>query len=290
VTVGYVSDVYISPNSDVTFASVGQIAVQTYADTIQSMAQVIAGYNGELAANRLARLAGEENLGFELVGNVTDTPQMGPQQDDTFTNVLQSCEDMDQGQLYEPRDQFGIAYRTRISMQGQSPLLTLDYSAGELAAELVPVADDQFTRNYITVTRNNGSNVTATLTSGAMSTAAPPDGVGTYVYTLTVYGYADSQLTNLVAWMLGIGTVADERFPEVAVDLTRPEVAALFSTVPTMDCGAYLQVVNPPSWLTNTPIQQLTSGFTETINGFKWTLSMNAVPESPWSTGNPPTW
>ena len=178
VTVGYVSDVYIGPDSDVTFASAGQISVQTYANDVANLGEVIAGYNGELAADRLARLAAEENLAFELVGNNTDTPQMGPQQDDTFVNVLQSCEDMDRGQLYEPRDAFGIAYRTRISMQGQSPALTLDYSAQELAGELVPVADDQFTRNYLTITRNSGSNTTAVLSTGPMSTAAPPDGVG----------------------------------------------------------------------------------------------------------------
>ena len=97
VTVGYVSDVYISPDSDVTFASAGQISVQTYAEGIANLAEVIAGYNGELAAARLARLAAEENLAFELTGNTTDTPAMGAQQDDTLVNVLQSCEDMDRG-------------------------------------------------------------------------------------------------------------------------------------------------------------------------------------------------
>ena len=102
------------------------------------------------------------------------------------------------GSCTSPATQFGIALpHPDLACRARAPLLTLDYSAGELAAELVPVADDQFTRNYITVTRNNGSNATATLTSGPMSTAAPPDGVGTYVYTLTVYGYADAQLANL---------------------------------------------------------------------------------------------
>jgi hypothetical protein len=67
-------------------------------------------------------------------------------------------------------------------------------------------------------------------------------------------------------------------------------VATLFATIPSLDVGAYIQVINAPSWLTNAPIQQLTSGFTETINGFKCTISHNSVPESPYSTGNPPTW
>ena len=32
-------------------------------------------------------------------------------------------------------------------MQGQSPVLTLDYSAKQLAGKLEPVADDQYCRN-----------------------------------------------------------------------------------------------------------------------------------------------
>ena len=158
VTVGYVSDVYISPNSDVTFASAGQISVQTYAEGIGELGQIVAGYNGELAADPACppRRRGEPRVRADRQRH--RHPADGSQQDDTFVNVLQSCEDMDRGQLYEPRDAFGIGYRTRISMQGQSPVLTLDYSAQELAGELVPIADDQFTRNYLTITRNNGSN------------------------------------------------------------------------------------------------------------------------------------
>ena len=290
VTVGYVSDIYVSPNSDVTFASVGQISVQTYAEDVANLAQTVAGYNGELAADRLARLAGEENLAFELVGTNTDTPAMGPQQDDTLVNVFQSCEDMDRGQLYEPRDAFGIGYRTRASMQGQAPAVTFDYSAGQLANELVPVADDQFTRNWLTITRNNGSNVTAILSDGPMSTALPPGGVGAYYYTLTVYGYADSQLLPLSAWMLLIGTASEDRYPVLSVSLTRTEVAALFAGVPALDVGDYVQVINAPSWVTSNPIQQLVYGFTESINAFKWDISHNAVPEAPYSTGDPPSW
>ena len=123
-----------------------------------------------------------------------------------------------------------------------------------------------------------------------MSTAAPPNGVGTYVYTLTVYGFADSQLGPLSSWMLTTGTVADERYPKVSVDMTRPEIAALFSTIAGLGIGDYIQVVNAPSWLTSAPIQQLAWGTTETINAFRWTLDANSVPESPYSTGNPPSW
>jgi hypothetical protein len=290
VSVGYVSDVYISPDSDVNYASAGQPTVQTYADPLTTMSTIINGYAGEYAADRISRLAGEEGLGFVLTGTNTSTPQMGPQQDDTFTNVLQSCEDLDRGQLFEPRGSFGIAYRTRVSMQGQNPVLTLDYSLAQVVPPLEPAADDQFTRNDITVTRNNGSSATASLATGAMSTQLPPNGVGDYIYTLTCYAYADSQLAAMTAWMLTVGTVADDRFPVISADLSRTEVVSLFAQIAGVDIGDYVQIINPPAFLTAMPVAQLAWGATERLNTYKWEIDWNAVPESPYAEGNPPAW
>jgi hypothetical protein len=123
-----------------------------------------------------------------------------------------------------------------------------------------------------------------------MSTAAPPNGVGDYTYALTVQAYADTQLANLVAWMLTVGTVAEYRFPQVIFDLTRSEVAALFAEIPDLDIGAYLQIPDPPSFLQNYPIDQLCWGFTETLNARKWTISVNTVPEDPYAGSGQPTW
>jgi len=290
VTVSNVSDVYISPDSDISFASAGHIAVQTYADPLTTLAQVMAGYAGELAETRLARLCAEEGLNFTLVGPSGVTPQMQAQQDDTFPNVIQSCEDADRGLLFEDRNSFGLVYASRVSMQGQTPALTLDYSLGQVAFPMQPDTDDQYTRNDIALTRNNGSSATAVQQTGPMSVQAPPNGVGDYLYTLTCYVYEDSQLANMVAWMLIVGTVADERFPVISINMARPEIVALFATAAGIDMSDYLQIVNPPSWLTSLPIQQLAWGTDETISNLTWRLDFNAVPESPYSTGNPPTW
>ena len=290
VTVSNTSDVYISPNDDVNFASAGHIAVQTYADPLTVLAQVMAGHAGELAETRLARLCAEESLNFTLLGTAGVTPAMQAQQDDTFTNVLQSCEDADRGLLFEDRDSFGLVYASRVSLQGQSPALTLDYSLAQCAFPMSPVADDQFTRNDIALTRNKGSSVTVMQETGPMSVNPPPNGCGDYLYTLTVYVNQDSQLANMAAWMLVIGTVADERVPTLSIDMSRSEIVSLFGTAAAIDCSDYVQVVNPPTWLTGAPIQQLAWGMTETLSNYRWTIDINAVPESPYSTGNPPTW
>ncbi len=291
-SIGNVSTVVVDPAGAVTDSStsLGQITVQTYAASLLSLSPIVNGYAGETAAARIARLCAAQGVSFTLEGNYADTPLMGPQQDDTFVNIIQSCADFDRGQLFETRGQLGVGYRTRVSMQGQSPVLIADYSAGQLAGSLLPTADDQFTRNDITVTRNLGASSRAQLTSGPMSILTPPNGVGDYSYALTVYGYADTQLPSLVAWMLSIGTVAEYRYPAIEFDLARSEVEGLFSVIPGMDVGDFFQVSNPPFFLQSAPINQLFWGVTETLNAYTWTISVNAVPESPYSEGQPPSW
>ena len=57
-----------------------------------------------------------------------------------------------------------------------------------------------------------------------------------------------------------------------------------------LDVGDYIQVTRPPSFLTTSNIDQLCWGFTETLNAYVWTISINAVPEDPYSGADLPTW
>jgi len=226
------------------------------------------------------------------IDNVTISPQMGPQLDKSFTDLLQEIEDADQGQLAEARDMLGMYYQTRLSMMSQAAALTLNYANAVLADGLQPAYDDQRTRNDVTVSRPNGSSVNATLASGALSVQTPPNGVGDYTYTPSVNVHADSQLTNLAAWILTLGTVDQYRYPQVSVDLSRSEVAGsgLFDATPAMDVGSYFQITNPPAWVPESPVKQLAWGFTETLNAFTWKIVMNAVPETPYEAANYGLW
>lgn len=291
-TVGNVSDIFVNPNGTVVDSgtALGQISVQTYSDTLVNLSPVAAGFAGEYAADRISRLCASQGIGFTLTGVNTDTPLMGPQQDDTLLNILQSCADFDRGQLFETRDQLGVGYRTRVSLQGQNPVLTADYSLATLAGTIEPAGDDQLIRNSIAVTRNGGASSSAQLTSGDMSILTPPNGVGIYSQAITVQADSDSQLANLAAWLLTVGTVSGYRFPVIEFDMARAEVENLFEIIPTMDIGDYIQVTNPPSFLQAAPIAQLFWGVMENLNTYKWTLSINCVPQSPYGQGNPPSW
>jgi hypothetical protein len=288
-TVLYVDEVQVSPGENVASSAVGWISVQTYADPLTTLAQVINGYAGETAAARLSRLCTEENITFTLVGNDSDTPLMGPQQDDTLVNVFGSCESADLGQLFEPRDSLGLGYRTRINMQNQNPVV-FDYSAAVLAQPFQPTADDEYIRNDVTVTRNFGTSYTLAQLTGAMGIYIEEGGVGDYTYSLTVYLYEDAQLASLVAWMVTIGTVNELRYPQVTFDLSRSEAAPQLAAVAGLDVGDYIQITRAPTFLTSTNINQLCWGFTETVNTYTWTIAINAVPEDPYTGSGLPTW
>lgn len=288
--VGAISEVDVNPAGTIVDTAVGHVVVQYVADSLVTVASAAGGYNGERAGDRFTRLCTEEGIGFVLVGNSSDTPQMGPQENQQLVTVLQHIEDADRGQLFEPRTMVGLGYRTRVNLQNQSPGATFDYSLAELSGQLEPTYDDQLSRNDITLTRLNGSSVRVELDSGAMSTLAPPNGIGRYSYQLQVNLHADSQLANEGQWILDVGTVDEERYPQVTVDLSRSEAAGLFDAVPSLDIGDYFKITNPPAWLPTGDIKQLAYGYQEVMNAFKWIFSFNAVPESPFEGMSLPTW
>lgn len=269
---------------------VGHVHVQYAVTSLTSLASVAAGYNGEKAADRFTRLCSEQGITATLEGNASDTPQLGPQMDGTLTSVFQGIEDFDRGQLFEARGFFGLTYRTRVNMQNQSPAVTYSYTSGELAQPLAPVADDQMTRNDVTVSRQGGSSSRQYLASGAMSISTPPNGVGDYTYSLTANAFADTQLANCATWILDVGTVPGNRYPQVNVDLTRTESHGNFQATAGMDIGDFFEITSPPSFAESATVKELAFGFTETMNAYKRTVTVNAVPEVPYEGGGLPSW
>lgn len=272
----------------------GHYAIQYYAESLQNVAYAASGYAGELSAARFIRLCTEQSINYKLVGNVNDTPQMGPQVDDTLVNLFQSIESFDLGQVFETRDVFGLGYRTRISLQNQSPVATYDYSLAQISPPLQPTEDDQLTRNDVTISRqvgqDTGSSARAYLASGPMSIQDPPNGVGDYTYANTVAAFADSQLLAIAQWIVIIGTVDDYRYPQITIDLTRSANVNAFIETADIDVGDFFEIVNPPSFLTSETIKQLAWGFTETINNYIWLFTFNAVPEAPYEGTGLPNW
>jgi hypothetical protein len=286
-SLGIVQRVEVDPTGALTGTAVGHIYVQNAETDLFDLSDQLQAWVGETAGARFQRLTEEEGLTAVIVGDPDDTAAMGPQLPATLLDLLKACADADQGLLYEPRDRFGLAYRTRVALHNQDATLTLDYDSQHLSA-LDPVDDDQAVHNDVTVSRPDGSSSRATLDDGALSTADPPDGIGRYTTSLEANVEADSQLPDLAGWLLHLGTVDEPRYPAIGVDLGRSPYtgsAARTGDALDTDVGAVVELTDLPAWLPPDDTDQLVRGYSETISNFTHTLTYVGEPASPWTVG-----
>lgn len=248
--------------------------VDSFVDVIDGAA----GYAGETVTDRLTRLFGEEGISIDITG--TSDVTMGPQGIDTFVNLARACEAADQGVLGDGLGA-GCYYVARSARYNQSAAMTLDASAGELAAAPQPEDDDQYLRNKYTVTRKGGSSATFTDTDGPLGTAT----VGTYDSTpgsdLNVE--TDAQLPNIAAWLVHLGTVDGYRYPTLAIDLRN--IPAQAGNWAGMSPGNRLSVTNVAAVSPehqDTTIDVLAEGWSQQLSPVVWTATLNCSSAAPW--------
>ena len=293
-TAGQITAVQVNPAGASISAGLGHIMVQSEWESLFDLYQPLDAWQGELAADRFARLCSENGLGCRIYGPPASTAAMGAQSVDTLVDLLQECETTDMGQLYEPRQALALGYRPQAGLYNQAPAVMLDYSQAELGgtdAALAPTYDDQYSRNDYTVTQGNstvsGASYRAYLDDGSAMSISPPDegGIGDYGDTETVNVAATSQLTDTAWWLVHLGTVDDFRWPVIPVNMARAAVAGVQAAVQACDVGDYIEIINPPDQLPPDPIKQLIAQTVEVLGGFHWTITFTGIPESPYETG-----
>lgn len=248
----------------------------------------IAAYNGEAAETRMARLCSEEGIRFAAVtkGKVGNRVTLGDQPNRSLVELLEEAAGSDGGILYEPRDVLGFAYRTRLSMYNQAPAVVLDYSGRQITGDLTPVDDDRYTVNDLTVRREAGSSVRVEQTTGPLSTAEPPDGVGRYSGEVTLSLKADDQLADQAGWRLHLGTVDEARYPTLSVNLRATGITdELYEKILDLDVGDRIVVTGIPAGLPPDDVSLLVQGYTETLSLYRHEITFNLTPESPWHVG-----
>lgn len=87
--------------------------------TALDMTQAMRGHQGERAGLRIQRIAEEENLPIRAVGDLELTPPMGPQQTTSPLEAIREAETVDDGMLFEARDEVALVYRTSRSRYNQ---------------------------------------------------------------------------------------------------------------------------------------------------------------------------
>ncbi len=238
---------------------VGHLALWAPAPTVDiDTAAAATGRPGEIAADRLQRLCTEDGIAASILGPAWLTTPMGIQPPAAMTALMDEVERGDGGMLYEPRGEIGMAYRVRASLYRQTPRLVLDWSLDQVAGPLVPVPDDQLARNDVTVRRAAGSEFRAIRQTGPMSVAE----IGRYDTRVDANLDRDDGLPTLAGWYLHLGTVDEDRWPQIVVDLAAsPELAAAASAV---DVGDRIQIIHVPADMSPTTIDQIVVGSTET--------------------------
>lgn len=285
--VGRIDTVIVNDDGALTDVAIGHVALANATGALAG-SDAVAGHLGETPDERALRLATEEALSVDIVtkGADADAVRMGAQSSATILELFQGLADAGDGILFEPRDQAGLALRTRMSMYNQSAAVTLSVSAGDIADVLVPVDDDQATRNDREVVRTGGSSARATLETGAMSIQPPPEGVGRgYDDSITLNLYSDRLAGHLAWWRLSKGTVDLARFPQVPVRITAETDATLAAQLLALDVGDRLAITDLPEQWPPEDLSLIIVGYSEEFDEFVHDITFVCAPEAPYRVG-----
>jgi hypothetical protein len=240
---------------------------------------------GESAGRRIQRLCAEEGIPFEWIGDLDDTVALGAQPRSNLLALAQEACLADGGLLYETKDVLGLGYRTRTSLYNQDPALVLSYTGYNFAEIPVPVEDDRQVQNNLTVTVG-GVSATYTETGGTLGT----DRIGSYGegngLTLNLATSDSDTLLDQAAWRVHLGTVDEDRYPTVTVNLAHPSITPeLRRAILALRIGDRAQFTGMPAWVSPDQPDQLVLGVDETITHFQHRLTFTCAPASPYTVG-----
>lgn len=280
-TVGAVKYVRVAGNTMLDGAAMGHLLVTDSQIEFGTWdhADAFIGYEQERATSRLTRLAAEQaDLILNHVGVVSSSrsSKMGREPIKTALELLREVEDADGGILYEDRWSSALNYLQHHNRRNLAPTLQLDYDAQQLAAPFDPTDDDQGVRNDVEIQRHLGSSARVTDDDGPLGVNA----VGRYDESKTLNLGLDDDLPDNASWAVHLGTVDEQRYPAVSIDLAAsPE---LIDAWLNMDIGRRLTAANLPADVPPDDLDALMQGYTEALSPFAWKASMNCSPASPW--------
>lgn len=178
-------------------------------------------------------------------------------------------------------DRAGLNFKPLRTLYNQTPTLTLDYDAAEIALPFEPTDDDRWLVNEATVA-GGGTDDPAqySLATGRLSTQVPPNGAGRYAISVTRNVLTGDLASHWARWLVHVGTWYEPRFPQITANLNRKR--ALITSATLAEPGSVLAGTNPPAWLPPEDIKQVVLGLTETINVRTWKISYNCAPARPY--------
>lgn len=182
---------------------------------------------------------GGENGGSTLFDG--DGKPMGAQRVVNVLDLLNDAEKVDGGILYEKRALSGFQFRTTESMSARSSWVTLNQGTSKHITDATPVPDDRNLCNRFTASRADGGEFQLSLDAGAMSTLAPSSGgIGVVDRGGSFNLASETDLPDIASYRVARGTINQERYPSIVVDLHRAAVngdTALVAKLRDLDIG-----------------------------------------------------
>jgi hypothetical protein len=265
----------------------GHVAIwDTSAPAVADYADAALGHAGELASDRIFRIAQEQALPWYVLGSESEA--LGQQPIGTPYTVLAAAAAADQGVLTELRDANGILYYARDTLYSQSATALAYSTDGHLQAPPEPTDDDVLVVNSATVTRQYASSQTFEQTTGPLGTANPPAGVGRKPGDTTLNLDDDVRTLHAAEWLVALGTIDDSRWPNLQValhHLADHGLHAVLTSVMRTDAGFRITVSGPPDFLPPGTIDQLVLGTTETLDQYLWLVAFNCGPFAAYRVG-----
>jgi hypothetical protein len=290
VTNGKMTQTAIAPDGGLADCVSGHMVQQSIAGGVYDAYRPFRAFNTENVASRVRRLATELGVKHDVHGG--SDLQLGYQPRGKSLDVLRVVELTDGGILYSPRDERGIAYRSRDSMCARAPVLSTTYSESGVRASR-PAEGGRRTVNRLTVTRTGGAGLVVEDATGPMGTQDPPSGVGLYEGSVEFNLRADDDLKRRGLWELLMGTIDAPRYPLLQFDLGSPpfaledtdEIDEIKAAIRDLDIGDRFVQSSPPSWVSVDEIDQVTIGLAERIGPWVHEIDAVSMPYDPWDVG-----
>lgn len=277
-----VTEVSFGSDKLTTDTAIGHVRVVSSVAEVFSLMNQVNAWNGEPAGRRIKRLCQEEGIPFAFVGDNYDTTPMGHQGQGTFLDLVRQCEAADGGMIFEPRRYLALGYRTKKSLYTQASTATFDYANNDLSG-FEPIDDDQTVFNDVTVNRVDGASARQIDTTSPLSINEPPNGVGRYDTEYSLNLYEDAYLDHHASWRLHLGTVDEQRYPGITVQLQRQPFTdnpSLYINARNIDVGDRIVIENVPTFISTQDVEQIILGYRETMSQFNRTISFNSAPAS----------
>lgn len=253
----------------------GYVSIWTTPGTLADSVSAALGYTGELATDRMTRLAAEEGILLTITG--ATTTRMGPQYLKTLPDLIADCQQADQGILADDRTQIGLTYRTLSDLYTQMPQLTV--KRGSLTPDTRPIWDYQRLVNEMTVSRADGGSATQSDEDHVAKIRRRVKG------SASLSLYSDDTLDHQARWRVHVGTASGPRYPNLGINLRNPDGALLAEAIVAMDAGDRLTIADQafPSQHPIGGADQMVIGWEELLDADEWEFRPVSVPYEPYA-------